>query len=101
MIFLENSNVLKNAYDTKVIFNYVRHNRKLYEEEDFVIVDENIIRDTYKEEDIERMIMDSIENQRVEVFYQPIYSTTSKTFESAEALMRIRKEDGTIVRKKR
>ena len=97
MIFLENSNVLKNANDTKVVFNYVRHNRKLYEEEDFVIVDENIIRDTYKEEDVERMIMDSIENQRVEVFYQPIYSTTSKTFESAEALMRIRKEDGTIV----
>ena len=33
----------------------------------------------------------------VEVFYQPIYSTISKTFESAEALVRIRKEDGSLV----
>ncbi len=97
MIFLEDSAVLKTAHDTKVIFNYVRHNRKLYEEEDFVIIDDAIIRDTYKEEDVERMIMESIENRRVEVYYQPIYSTVSKTFESAEALMRIRQDDGTII----
>ena len=97
MIFLEDSSILKTAYDTKVVFNYVRHNRKLYEEEDFVIIDETIIRDTYREEDVERMIMESIENQRVEVYYQPIYSTVSKTFESAEALMRIRQDDGTII----
>ncbi|MBR5597634.1 MAG: EAL domain-containing protein [Lachnospiraceae bacterium] len=97
MIFLEDSSVLKTAHDTKVIFNYVRHNRKLYEEEDFVIIDEKIIRDTYKEGEVERMILDSIENRKVEVFYQPIYSTKTKMFESAEALMRIRQDDGTII----
>ena len=69
----------------------------MYGEDDFIVIDDNIIRDTYKEEDVERMIMESIENQRVEVFYQPIYSTISKTFESAEALMRIRRDDGTVI----
>ena len=97
MIFLEDSSVLKSADDSKIVFNYVRHNRKVYGEDDFIVIDENIIRDTYKEEDVERMIIESIENQRVEVFYQPIYSTISKTFESAEALMRIRREDGTVI----
>lgn len=41
--------------------------------------------------------MDSIREHRVEVHYQPIYSTVSKGFESAEALVRIRREDGSIM----
>lgn len=97
MIYLEDTGVLKSAYDTKKIFNYVRHDKQLNEEEDFIVIDQDIINSAYKEEDIENMILDSIEKHNVEVFYQPIYSTVSKTFESAEALMRIRKEDGKIV----
>lgn len=97
MIFLESTTLLKTPYDTKKIFNYVRHNKKMQEEEDFVIINESIILDAYREDDVERLIMDSIENHKVEVFYQPIYSTTSKTFQSAEALMRIRRDDGTVI----
>lgn len=96
MVFLEDIFLLKSPKDTKKIFNYVRHDRAMYEE-DFVVIDKNIIRDAYLEEDIECMILDSIEHHRVEVFYQPIYSTVSKSFESAEALVRIRKEDGSLV----
>ena len=96
MIYLEDTTVLKSAKDVKKIFNFVRH-AKEYDEEEMVLVDENIIKEAYKEEDVERMILDSIDKHRVEVFYQPIYSTVSKTFESAEALMRIRREDGKLV----
>ena len=97
MIILEDTSVLKSALDTKKVFNHIRYNKKLYGEDNFVIVDDNIIRETYREEEVDRMIMESLENDRVEVFYQPIYSTVSKTYESAEALMRIRQEDGTII----
>lgn len=97
MIYLEDTKLLKSALDVKKIFNYVRNDRKLYEEEDVIFLDENIIRGAYKEDDVEDLIMDSIKNHRVEVFYQPIYSTVSKTFESAEALVRIRKEDGGLI----
>ena len=96
MIYLEDTSVLKSAGDVKKVFDYVRHEKDFYEEE-MILVDENIIKEAYKEEDVENMILDSIEQHRVEVFYQPIYSTVSKTFESAEALMRIRREDGTLV----
>lgn len=97
IICLEDTKALKSALDVKKIFNFVRNDKKLYGEEDMIYIDENIIREAYKEDDVEEMIMDSIKNHRVEVFYQPIYSTVSKTFESAEALVRIRKEDGGIM----
>ena len=96
MIYLEDTSVLKSAGDVKKVFDYVRHEKNFYEEE-MILVDENIIKEAYKEEDVEHMILDSIEQHRVEVFYQPIYSTVSKTFESAEALMRLRREDGSIM----
>lgn len=97
MIYLEDTKLLKSALDVKKIFNYVRNDRRLYEEEDMILLDENIIREAYREDDVEDMIMDSVKHHRVEVFYQPIYSTVSQTFGSAEALVRIRKEDGSIV----
>lgn len=96
MIYLEDTSVLKSAGDVKRVFDYVRH-EKDFNEEEMILVDENIIKEAYKEEDVEHMILDSIEQHRVEVFYQPIYSTVSKTFESAEALMRLRREDGSIM----
>ena len=97
MIYLEDTKVLKSALDVKKIFNFVRNEKKLYDEDDMILLDENIIREAYKEEDVEDMIMNSIKNHRVEVFYQPIYSTVSKNFESAEALVRLRREDGSII----
>ena len=96
MIYLEDTTVLKSAKDVKKIFNYVRRDKE-FNDEEMILVDENIIKEAYKEDNVEHMILDSIEQHRVEVFYQPIYSTVSKTFESAEALMRIRKEDGGLV----
>ena len=38
-----------------------------------------------------------MEEDRVEVFFQPIYATAEKKFVSAEALVRIRNTDGSII----
>ncbi len=46
---------------------------------------------------IEKLIQEAIEHDRVEVFYQPIYSTVEKQFCSAEALVRIKDESGEII----
>lgn len=46
---------------------------------------------------VEKMMEDAIEENRVEVFYQPIYSTRKKRYVSAEALVRIINTDGTVV----
>lgn len=96
MIYLEDTNLLKSASDVKKIFYFVRNDKKLYEE-DMILLNESMIYEAYKEDDVETIIMDSIKDNRVEVHYQPIYSTVSKSFESAEALVRIRREDGSIM----
>ena len=96
MIYLEDTNLLKSASDVKKIFYFVRNDKKLYEE-DMILLNESMIYEAYKEDDVETIIMDSIRDHRVEVHYQPIYSTVSKSFESAEALVRIRREDGSIM----
>ena len=46
---------------------------------------------------IEKMVNDAIENNRIEVYYQPIYSTEKHIFTSAEALVRIRDDKGKII----
>ncbi|MCQ2525196.1 MAG: EAL domain-containing protein [Lachnospiraceae bacterium] len=50
-----------------------------------------------EKEQIIREIREALDKDRVEVFYQPIYSTKEKKFVSAEALARIRREDNSIV----
>ncbi len=50
-----------------------------------------------EKEQIIREIREALDKDRVEVFYQPIYSTKHKRFISAEALARIRREDNSIV----
>ncbi len=42
-------------------------------------------------------IKDALSSDRVEVFYQPIYSISTEKFVSAEALARIRGKDGKLV----
>lgn len=46
---------------------------------------------------INNEILEALEDDRVEVFYQPIYNTKNKTFELAEALCRIRNSDGSLM----
>lgn len=50
-----------------------------------------------EKDDIKAEIISALEEDRVEVFYQPIYSTREKAFVSAEALVRIRNHNGEIV----
>lgn len=59
--------------------------------------DENAI-NRYRERSlIEQEISDALAQDRVEVYLQPIYSNEAHKFSSAEALVRIRKTDGSLL----
>ncbi len=45
----------------------------------------------------EDMVIAAMEDDRIEVFYQPIYNVKTGKFASAEALVRIRLQNGTLV----
>lgn len=51
----------------------------------------------YRKKRTEQLLLEAMEKDWVEVFYQPIYSTKEHRFTSAEALVRIRDEEGNIV----
>lgn len=63
----------------------------------YVVADYNIIEQMRNEKKMERLIDDAIANDKVEVFYQPIFSTFENRFTTAEALVRLRDENGQIV----
>lgn len=52
----------------------------------------------FKEKDVlEQEITNALQEDRVEVFLQPIFSNSDQSFTSAEALVRIRMPDGTML----
>lgn len=50
-----------------------------------------------KEKKIEKLLQDSVERGRLEVWYQPLFNTRQQKFDAAEALVRMRDDDGNIV----
>lgn len=75
---------------------FVGHNQESANNDVFV-VDKKIVSLMHKEREMIDIINDAIDNDEIVVYYQPIYATEEKRFISAEALVRIRKNDGTIV----
>ena len=80
------------------ILNYtfinLQHKRDKYNHTD---INAETIESFNNESRIIGMIHRAIKDDMVEVFYQPIYSTRHKRFTSAEALIRVRAEDGSII----
>lgn len=92
------SEILENGVtDVHNLLRYaVGHNQEIGNGDIFV-VDKEVISLMYKEREMIDVINDAMDNDGIVVYYQPIYSTEEKRFISAEALVRIRKNDGTIV----
>lgn len=60
-------------------------------------VNESALKKIRSENQIVKEIKDALEEDRVEVFYQPIYEVKEDRFSSAEALIRIRQKDGSFL----
>lgn len=60
-------------------------------------LNEDVIAQKQKRDDMLGIITRAIKYDLIEVFYQPIYSISQEKFVSAEALARIRRSDGSIV----
>jgi len=88
---------LEKQQDLAYLVRYMRETYKETAEERINIIGEDVIMEMYRERAVTRQILQAIEADRVEVFYQPIYSTKEQRFTSAEALVRIRDEEGKII----
>ncbi len=96
-VLLPDSLMLRNVEE---VFQLLRHSRveiRKAQEGNCIILDEDKIAHYKERETTEAMIKAALAEDRIEVFYQPIYSTKEHKFVSAEALARIRDKDGNIV----
>lgn len=84
---------------TEEIFQMLRYLRveERSPEKHIILLDDKRVAQFREKEETEELILSAIEEDRIEVFYQPIYSTKEERFVSAEALVRIREKDGSIV----
>jgi len=67
------------------------------EKERVLPVGESIIEKYKQQYIVEQKITEALAEDRVEVFMQPIFDTAAQRFTSAEALVRIREKDGTLL----
>lgn len=66
-------------------------------EQEIVIANEELVLKLRRQNRTKELIEDALKNDRVEVFYQPFYNVKESRFNVAEALVRIRRENGDIV----
>lgn len=96
-LYLPHANVVDKAEDLLYLIRHIRQEEKAFIENDFILVEKDSVDNIYHKMEVEQMIMDAVEKDRVEVFYQPIFSTGEQRITSAEALVRIRDSEGKIV----
>ncbi len=96
-LYLPHANIVDSVEDLLYFIRYVRQNAKTFSENDFLSIGRDSVEQMNRVHETEQLIIEAIEYDRVEVFYQPIYSTREQRITSAEALVRIRDREGNIV----
>ncbi|MBQ9948540.1 MAG: EAL domain-containing protein [Oscillospiraceae bacterium] len=68
-----------------------------YSDGTIVVADEKMINKHREKKLVQQEIVTALNEDRVEVFLQPIFSNNEQRFTSAEALVRIRQKDGSLL----
>lgn len=96
-IYIPDPYVVKGTPELMDLLRYVRQNSAEFSDTRIAVVDSRFTDRINEEKRITELIANALNNDRVEVFYQPIYSIKERRFTAAEALVRIRGEDGRII----
>ena len=74
-----------------------KHDKIDSKQRNFIYVNKDMINEMHEERRAEKILDKALKENRVEVYYQPIYSVEKQKFVSAEALVRIKEADGNII----
>lgn len=96
-MFLPHANIVNQAEILQYLIRYIRRDDTAFTEKDFLRVEKDSVDKIHHEREVVQLLLDAMENDRVEVFYQPIFSTSEHGITSAEALVRIRDKEEKIV----
>lgn len=93
---VENSDWFENSVDLRSLIEYT-NNKQKETQLPFLEISEEILKGYKEEVLIEEQVRKALLDNRVCVFFQPIYSFKTKKFDTAEALVRIIGDDGNIM----
>jgi EAL domain-containing protein (putative c-di-GMP-specific phosphodiesterase class I) len=96
-ISIKDSPLADSAEEIIQLLRYYKQNYIQTEDVSILEIDKKMVEEHRQCGRIFKNIVDALEEDRVEVFFQPIYSVEHDCFSSAEALARIRNTDGTIL----
>ena len=96
-IYIPDCTIVKELNELLYLIRYARTNMTELAESNFLLVDNMLLEKIQEQKRISKILSDAMKENRVEVFFQPIYSCTEKKFTSAEALVRIRDKDGSYI----
>jgi EAL domain-containing protein (putative c-di-GMP-specific phosphodiesterase class I) len=96
-IMLLDSTCAESSEELFRLFADCKMENETSEERDVIYIDEEMFERRREHDRVAREIQNAMDEDRVEVFYQPIYSVKEKRIVSAEALVRIRNADGSLM----
>lgn len=95
--YLPDTRLVRDYQEMVQLMQYARWKSRDHGTANFKRVDSDFVEQMRQEKRMEQMLEEAMEEDRIEVFYQPIYSTRQKRFVSAEALVRMRDREGNLV----
>lgn len=96
-IYTENAKIVNSGSELLELMQYVRVKYGESAQGKCVVVDEEAAEQLLAIKNIEHQIAAALEEDRILVYYQPIYSVKEQRFTSAEALVRMIDEEGKLV----
>lgn len=96
-VMVPDSRVAGSADEIYQLLRYYRQYTGHISEQSVLEINEELVEERRRHQQMEDVICEALAEDRVEVFLQPIYSLKTSCFISAEALARIRLSDGSVV----
>lgn len=93
-------NVLEKVEDLDVVLNYANEARNVSKKkgkQKYAFYEEVDFQQISNENELKARFDDAVQNEEFEIWYQPKYCAQTKMVDGAEALVRWRNEDGTMI----
>ncbi|MCI5601205.1 MAG: EAL domain-containing protein [Hallerella sp.] len=97
VVFVEDTRYVKSSQELLDLITYARASKTDLSTRNFITADESLTQRMFAEKLMNQQIQEAIAEDRIKVFYQPIFSICENRFVSAEALVRIEDENGKII----
>lgn len=95
--YMSDTSLVSDYQEMVHLMQYARWMSRDHSASNFKLVDGEFVEQMRQEKIMEQMLEEAMKEDRIEVFYQPIFSTREKRFVSAEALVRMRDREGRMV----